>query len=186
MSPGNKVLDFRVEGKGKKRVCPYCAFERCWRHGRYSRKGFHRRPWQPPGLLVWVRRYRCRGPGCGRTFSVLPAGVLPYQRFFRGDFFTLAGWVLSGKGAYAIARDWILGVGLAVIRRTAERIRQVKAWVEKVALEQGMEIYASLKKTVSGVLQDVDWPSFTCRWFHAVYPRRVFPEAAPHNSALPS
>jgi hypothetical protein len=186
MSPGKKVSDLGAGVKGKKRVCPYCGFEGCWRHGRYSRKGFHRGPGRRLVIVVWVQQYLCPGPSCGRTFGVLPPGVLPYQRFFQADFFTLAGWILAGRGAYAIARDWVLGVGLTVIRRARERIWQVKAWVEKVAREAGMDICPDLRKTVAGVLHGMDWPSFTGRWFRALYHRRAFPESAPHNPALPS
>jgi hypothetical protein len=186
MSPENKVLDFRGESKGKKRICPYCGFGICWCHGRYSRKGFHRGPVRRLVILAWVRRYLCRSPDCGRTFSMLPPGVLPYQRFFRSDFFTLSGWILAGRSAYSIARDWGLGVGQTVIRRAGERIWQVKAWVEKVAQEEWAAMYPILRKTVSGLLRFMDWPSFTGRWFRAVYPRRAFPEATPHNPLLHS
>jgi hypothetical protein len=118
--------------------------------------------------------------------------VLPYQRFFWPDFLHIAELAATGKNPYRIAAALAMvgehcrtmTVGLAVIVRTLQRIREFRAWVARVAQELDVAVSQSLKETVSGVVRVLDWFRFTRRWFHALYPARFCPEGNPHKSAL--
>jgi hypothetical protein len=187
MSLENNVryLDNRFKGKKQERhSCPYCGFNLCWHHGKYPRKGFHRRFNEPTNQVVWIPRCLCRSPACGRSFCLLPAEVLPYQRFLWPDFLHIAEMVETGKNPYRIAGALAISIGLAVIVRTVQRIREFRTWVTGVAQELDAAISRSLKQTVTGVVRVLDWFRFTRRWFHALYPARICPEGNPHNSAL--
>jgi hypothetical protein len=187
MSPANNLRYSRFAFKREEQEtppCPYCGFEVCWGHGRYPRKGFHRRADEPTNQILWIPRCLCRSPACGRSFCILPADVLPYQRFFWPDFLLIAARVESGSTPYRIAAALAMTVGLAVIVRTVQRIQEFRAWAVRVAQELDVAISRSLKETVSGVVRVLDWFRFTRRWFHALCPARICPEGNPHNSAL--
>jgi hypothetical protein len=56
-------------------------------------------------LLIWVRRYLCRG--CGRTISVLPAGLYP-RRLYAGMVIVASVFLslLCGQPAQQVCRRW--------------------------------------------------------------------------------
>jgi hypothetical protein len=137
-------------------------------------------------LVLLVRRRLCRNPSCGRSFAVLPLDVIPYQRFFRSDFFGIASMAESGKSAYRIAGELDMDVGDSVVRRTLSRIGQLRGWLVGVSKELSLRVWERLETGAGIVLGALGWFKFTRRWFHALYPKRMYPEACQHNLALPS
>ena len=190
MSLGNKLRHSRSGFKREHRVekqgrcdCPYCGGKHCWWYGYYMRKGFHRALGGAAKLILWVHRRLCRNPVCGRAFSVLPLDVISYQRFFWPDFLRVAAMAESGKSAYGIAAELDMDVGDSVVRRTLGRIGELRHWLERVAKELSMTASQGLEAAAEVVLGCMDWFKFSRRWFHALYPRRIYPEAYQHNSA---
>jgi len=89
----------------------------------------------------------------------------------------------SGMSAYGIAAELDMDIGDSVIRRTLGRIGELRQWLERVAKELSMTVSQGLEAAAGVVLGCMDWFKFTRRWFHALYPRRIYPEAYQHNLA---
>lgn len=174
------------KSKGKNPHCPYCSFFKCWRHAKSSRKGFHRGTEQPTNIIIEVIRYICRSPDCGRTFSVLPEEVLPYQRFLWSDFLEIESESLSGKSCWGIFKSLSIKASLAVIVRTLRRINQVRKWAARLCRELDKPVTTTLASMGRVLAESLGWAVFTRRFSHALYPRRLVPDVNPHNLALKS
>lgn len=163
--------------------CPYCNFQRCWRHGNYMRKGFHSPLEQSDCILRPVQRHICRNSSCERTFSVLPRDVLPYCRFFWHDLVNMAGVLEKGTTAYSIAKyHW--HVSIRVILRAQRLIRRVRRWLEELCRESGYPVsraFATLAATARG---SRNWYHFSRIWFHRLYPGRVDKILNPQNLGI--
>jgi len=185
MPPGNKI-PVNVSGSKGNLVlpaCPYCGFSRCWKHGKYQRKGFHRPQSEPLQELVAVQRYLCRSSPCDRTFSDLPEGVLPYCRFFLSGLLSIADDRTKGKSSYWIAKyRW--GLSLRVILRAVSLIRKVIPWVEGFCREAAGSVVSGFQALVKTVREKSSWFDFTRRWFHGLYPCRAGNIFNPHNLGI--
>lgn len=152
MPPSDKIPGNNSGNKGNLAFpqFPYCGFSRCWKHGKYWRKGFHRPQAEPLQELVAVQRYLCRGSPCDRTFSELPEGVLPYCRFFLSALFSIADDWTEGRSSYWIAKyRW--GLSLRVILRTVSLIRKMIPWLEGFCRETAGSVgngFQLLAKTI--------------------------------------
>jgi len=185
MSPWNKIS---ANGSGSKGNllhprCPICGFRRCWKHGKYRRKGFHRPQAEPLQEPVAVQRYLCLAPPCGSTFSELPEGVLPYCRFFLDDLFGLAHTLSEGWSAYWIAKhQW--GLSLRVILRADLLIRKATPWLESICREAISNVSVDFLILVKAARKPFSWFGFVRRWFHGLYPRRAGNIFNPHNLGI--
>ncbi|MFH0919236.1 MAG: hypothetical protein V1913_02650 [Fibrobacterota bacterium] len=185
MAPRNKIPVNSSGSKGNLTCpsCPYCGFSRCWKHGKYSRKGFHHPQAAPPQEPEAVQRYLCRSPPCGRTFSVLPQEVLPYCRFYLSGLFSIAKTLEEGWSAYWVAKhQWALS--LRVILRAYALIQKATLWLEGVCREADLSVGAGLESLVSAAQEAFSWFGFTRRWFHGLYPRRAGKIFNPHNLGI--
>lgn len=185
MSPSHKIPGNRSGSNGKDscQTCPYCGFPRCWKHGRYRRKGFHQPGAGSPQKLVAVQRSLCRNPPCERTFSVLPEEVLPYCRFFLDGLLSIAHDLTEGKSSYGIAKfRW--GLSLRVILRAVSLIRKVTPWLEGLCRETTGNIGTCFQSLVKTVREKFSWFDFTRRWFHGLYPCRAGNIFNPHNLCI--
>lgn len=184
MSPLENLPQKACKSKGKNPVCPYCNYFKCWRHGKYARKGFHREEDQPNDLIMWVFRFLCRNPACGRTFGVLPENVLPYQRFFWSDFLEVETESLSGKSCWGIFKALSVKASLPVVVRALRRIKQVREWAARLCRELEKPVTTMLASMGRVLAENLGWAVFTRRWFHALYPKRLVSDVNPHNLAL--
>ena len=185
MSPWNKISANSSGSKGNLSHprCPICGFKRCWKHGKYRRKGFHRPHAELLLTPVPVQRYLCLAPPCGATFSGLPEGVLPYCRFFLSDLFSLADTLDEGWSAYWIAKhQWDLS--LRVILRASLLIQKATLWLESLCRETGATVETGFQMLVDSVRKPFSWFDFSRRWFHALYPCRAGNIFNPHNLGI--
>lgn len=185
MSPWNKIPANSSGSKGKHSCprCPLCGFNRCWKHGKYRRKGFHCRPADPLQSPLDVQRYLCLAPPCGATFSELPEGVLPYCRFFLDDLIGLADALAEGWSAYWIAKhQWELS--LRVILRADLLIQKATLWLESLCRETGAKIEAGFPILVDAARKPFSWFGFIRRWYHTLYPLRAGSIFNPHNLGI--
>lgn len=185
MSPEVNIAD-SDPGSNRNRprpACPYCGFPRCWRHGSYRRKGFHRSLVDPSRELVAVQRSVCRHPSCERTFSVLPETVLPYCRFFLDGLLSIAGERAAGKSSYWIAKHrW--GLSLRVVLRAVALIGRSGMVLEQMCREAVGQVAAGFATLVTAVRERCSWPAFTRRWFHGLYPCRAGQIFNPHKTGI--
>jgi len=182
MSPRNKIPASNAGSKGNL-TCPYCGFHRCWKHGKYFRKGFHRPTAGPPQEPVAVQRYLCRNPPCDRTFSKLPEAVLPYCRFFLSGLLSIAQDRAQGKSSYWIAKfRW--GLSLRVVLRAGLLIRKVMPWLEGVCREAAGSVVTGFRALIQTARERLSWFDLTRRWFHGLYPCRAGNILHPHNLGI--
>lgn len=186
MPPGDKIPVNKTGSKDYCRspACPYCGFPRSWKHGKYRRKGFHRKhqtgPQEEP---VAVQRYLCRSSPCDRTFSDLPEGVLPYCRFYLDGLLSVSQDLTEGKSCYRIAKfRWDLS--LRIILRAVLLIRKVTPWLEGVCREAVGIAGSGFQALVKTVREKFSWFDFTRRWFHGLYPCRAGNIINPHNLGI--
>ena len=169
---------------GKPKCCIFCHFTILQIHSYYERKGTHSKIFENQHVPVTVACWRCKNPGCKRIFSVLPPGTLPYCRFTSEDVFSIAGEFNEGKSAYAVWKSWASSrLGLKVFVRLRVLIRRVMFFVTVWAREMVLSATGSLNQLCQSILSRVSWTTFTTSWYHALYPRRLWPECNPHNSA---
>ena len=136
MSPVNKLTNSKLGSKGNLSCpnCPYCGFGRCWKHGTYERKGFHRLPGEQQHGTETVQRYLCLNPPCEHTFSKLPEEVLPYCRFYLSGLLRIVHDLTDGRTAYWISKyRWHLP--LRVILRAVGLIKMVTPWLGRLHRE---------------------------------------------------
>ena len=184
MSLLRKVSPDKGSCQEKNPRCPHCGVTLCWAHGKYLRKACHRPRWGPAVLIKAIPRFLCKHPKCGRTFSALPAGVIPYQRFFFSDFLAIAHKDAAGVNPYAIARDIEPEAGVSVVKRSLHRLRELLPWVKSLFREVVNQTSGSLGEMTGALLNTLPWPVFTGRWFRCLYPARFPQNLNPHNLAL--
>lgn len=185
MSPRNKIPASNTGSKGNLTCppCPYCGFLRCWKHGKYFRKGFHRSTAGPPQEPVAIQRFLCRNPRCGRTFSVLPEKVLPYCRFSLDDLLVIADDKSEGKSSYWIAKHrW--GLSLRIILRAVILILKVSDWLAGVCREAACSVVTGFRALIETAMERLSWFDLTRRWFHGLYPCRSGNILHPHNLGI--
>lgn len=167
------------------RQCPYCNHPKCWKHGHYTRKGFHRLPGECQCQTVDVHRYLCRNPPCERTFSLLPEDVLPCCRFSLSGLLGIADDLDAGKSAYWIAKSkWELH--LPVILRATARIKQLQPWLVQVCHETAKSIEGCFQTLTERVKKALGWVRFTRYWYRTFYPLRTCHIPNPHNLTINS
>ncbi|MFC1586517.1 hypothetical protein ACFL5V_13295 [Fibrobacterota bacterium] len=169
---------------GKPKCCVFCHFTILQIHSHYERKGTHSRTFENQHDPITVTCWRCQNPNCRRIFSVLPPGTLPYCRFRSEDVISIASQFQEGKSAYAVWKSWASSrLGLKVFVRLRVLILRVLLFITAWAREIEQSIHGSLKSLCQSIINRVSWTIFTTRLYHALYPRRLWPEANPHNSA---
>ena len=169
---------------GKPKCCIFCHFTILWVQAYYTRKGTHSKTFEKQPDSVLVTCWRCKNPGCKRIFSVLPPGTLPYCRFKLEDVLSIARQFRKGKSAYAVWKSWPGSrLGLNVFVRLRALIRRVMLFMTAWAREMEQAVSGSLKNLCQTILIKVSWLAFTTRWYHALYPNRLWPRQNPHNSA---
>jgi len=184
MSPLEKISIPPSSSKGERR-CPYCHHSKCWKHGHYTRKGFHRLPGECQCQTVDVLRYLCRNPPCERTFSLLPEDVLPYCRFFLSGLLGITDDQDAGKSAYWIAKSrWELS--LSVILRAIDRIKQLQPWLVLVCHETAQRTEGCFQTLAKRVENALGWIRFIRYWYHTFYPLRIGHIPNPHNLTINS
>jgi len=163
--------------------CPYCNNNHCWKHGTYTRKGFHSQTPQNGWILRTVQRFLCRDVSCKQTFSLLPEDVLPYCRFFYSDLLSIIHQFNQGMTAYSIAhKHWKLS--LRIILRIKRLIHIVYIYLEQLCREFSIRIGGSFSNMVFSLSQRLSWFRFTRIWFHHIYPCRIKKNLNPHNLGI--
>jgi len=179
--------------KKDKNHCPYCGYHHCWRHGKYTRKGFHQlstgqstmslAKGKPYNKIVEVLRYLCRDPACEHTFSKLPKDVLPYCRFMLSGLISIEKDLSAGKSAYWIAKHrW--GLSLRVILRAVVRLKEITPWLEQLIWETTGKAVQGFHSTVKALRKRFSWFRFTRYLYHRFYPIRVGHILNPHNLGI--
>jgi len=181
MSPKQKI-PIRLPGRKGGTRCPHCNFPRCWKHGHYTRKGFHRPASEPQNQTVDISRYLCLNPPCERTFSILPENVLPYCRFCLGGLTGIAEDRDAGISAYQAAKTWRLG--LSTVLRAIKLIKIVTPWLARICHGAMKSAQGGLQPLVLRAKRVLGWPGLTRYWYHAFYPLRVGHIVNPHNLAI--
>jgi len=159
--------------------CPYCGFGKCWKHGKYRRKGFRTSASEAKATELDVERRLCRNPPCGRTFSQLPDRVLPYCRFFWSGLLDIATSLASGKTCYWIAKTKELP--LRVVLRLRTTINRASKLMISLCREVTGDVMAGFAAMAERLLEGHSWFSFTRAWYHHIYPCRVGQILNPHN-----
>ena len=185
MSSKDKIAG-SVPGSNENRcspACPYCGFSRCWKHGTYRRKGFHRPLADPSRALVSVQRSVCRHPLCERTFSELPEMVLPYCRFFLDGLLSIAGERADGKSSYWIAKHrW--GLSLRVVLRAVALIGRAGVVLERMCREVTGCAVSGFTTLVKRARETCSWWEITRAWFRGLYPCRAGNIFNPHKTGI--
>jgi hypothetical protein len=182
MPPGDKIAVTKAASKENfnSPSCIYCGFPRCWKHGRYWRKWFY---FSAPCHPEPAQRYRCRGPSCERTFSVLPGDVLPYCHFNLDGLLRISRELAEGMSCYRIAKG-VWGISLRVVLRAAALIEKATPWLAGLCREVASSVAPGFQALMRTILEKFPWFDFTHRWFHALYPRRSGTIFNPHNVGL--
>ena len=161
--------------------CPFCNYFIVWKHAKYIRTGTHSKILKNPPDEKRVQRCKCQRPGCGKTFGALPSDTLPYCRFEFKDFLSIYVKTRQGMSAYAIHKACQLQqVSLAAIKRLLVLIRRVMTFVTSWLREIDEPVNEDLKTMCIFLLKSRSWFKFTSRWYHAIYPVRLWPEVNPH------
>jgi hypothetical protein len=173
----NNVSDHSIIGNPDFRpeACVFCFSAHCWKHGSYIRRGSHSPNLKIPPEETVVPRYLCKRPGCGRTFSVLPSGTLPYCRFGFEDFLWIHAQYYEGMNAYSIWNACRLQqVWLGTVKRLLIFIQRAMVFVRNWCRETDNPVSGDLKSMCFALLKDCSWFEFTSRWYHALYPSRLW------------
>ena len=152
--------------------CPGCHCFLYRKHGFYVRKGFHA-PNCAVAIPVKVQRFLCCNPQCRRcTFSVLPALVLRYCRFFWPYLLAIKRDMCAGSTPYRLARH-VWHVGRRVIVRAAALLRNLMPWVSGLYQElTGGRVGDSVEAIVECVTDEIGLFEFAQRWYRHRYPLR--------------
>jgi len=162
--------------------CPFCDYVIVWKHTRYIRTGSHSKTLKIPPESKIVQRYLCKRPGCGRTFPVLPEDTLPYCRFGFNDFLSIYAQYLKGLNAYTIWKACqLIGVSLRTIVRLLSLFKKVLPLVQKLFQELDGKVSKDLDSMGQFLVKKFSWFGFTSRWYHALYPLRLWENQNPHN-----
>ncbi len=170
------------KGSSPRPNCPFCDYVIVWKHTRYLRTGTHSKiPKNPPESKI-VQRYLCKKPGCGRTFPVLPENTLPYCRFGFNDFLSIYAQYRKGLNAYTIWKACqLIGVSLSTIVRLLSLFKKVVPLVQKLCQALDGKIPKDLDSAIPFLVKNYTWFGFTTRWYHALYPARLWANLNPHN-----
>ena len=166
-------------------VCCFCGSVHIWKHGHYIRTGFYWLTEQnlPPGKSI--QRYLCQSPACKRSFSELPDNILPYCRFFFDDFLVLYEKKLKGTSAYSIWKTChLFEVSINAIRRLLCLFKRVLLFVQNLYRELRGDVTEELKGMSLPLIKENTWFGFNYRWYHAIYPARLWEIQNPHNLDL--
>lgn len=180
------MIKIPIRGEGCKEHsnpnCPFCNYFIVWKHAKYIRTGTHSKSHKNPPEERKVQRCKCQRPGCGRTFGILSGDTLPYCRFDFNDFLVIHAQSRKGMGAYAIHKACqLLQVSLAAIKRLLVLIKRVMRFITNWYRETGEPITEDLKAMCCSLLKDQSWFKFSSRWYHTLYPARLWPSENPHN-----
>ena len=155
--------------------CVFCAFDRIWKHGTYSRTATYAKEFKNPPEEKVVQRYLCQNPACKRTFGQLPEDILPYCRFPFDEFISLSKKAVSGKGTYSIWKSCrLLFVSLAAIKRLLTLFKRVLSFIQNWCRELDIPIIPELNILCTRLLTKHTWFAFSTRWYHALYPKRLW------------
>lgn len=179
-----KIPEKRVCGNKKHSnpPCPHCAWTVVWKHASYIRTGTHARELKNPPDTEIVTRCICKSPVCGRSFGILPPSTLPYCRFKFDDFLSISLRHQAGESAYAIWKSWSNStVSLKTIKRLCILIEDVLVFVAVWTSEAEHKVTGVLADMCSSLLGIVPWFRFTTRWYHSIYPSRIWPYVNPQN-----
>lgn len=152
--------------------CPYCHSKHIWRHGTYSRKGFHDRTVSGSPLIRIVQRFICQFPSCRHSFSVLPGTVLPFCRFFLSDALTIFLTLTKGSSAYSVARHQWGGVALSVVLRFKNLFKKVSDWLSLLLQEVSTCKTDDLASVIKELLKYYSWNQLRAMWCRRIYPLR--------------
>ena len=162
--------------------CPFCNYFIVWKHAKYTRMGTHSKTHKNPPDEKKVQRCKCQRPVCGRTFGVLPSETLPYCRFDFNDFLSIYAQSLKDMGAYSIWKACQLWqISLATIIRLLALIKKVMRFIENWCRETDEPVTEDFKAMCFSLLKNRSWFTFTSRWYHALYPARLWENQNPHN-----
>ena len=165
--------------------CPFCDYIIVWKHARYIRTGTHSKILKIPPEERTVQRYLCKSPDCGRTFPVLPENTLPYCRFDFKDFLCIHALYQKGMSTYSLWKSCHLaGVSINVIVRLLKLFKKVLALVQSLFRELNGEVNEDLASMSHFLIKKYTWFGFTSRWYHALYPARLWENQNPHNLGL--
>jgi hypothetical protein len=162
--------------------CPFCNYFIVWKHASYIRTGTYSKILKNPPDEKKVQRCKCQRPGCGMTFGVLPSETLPYCRFDFNDFLYIHSQCCQGMSAYAIHKACQLQqVSLAAIKRLLVLFKRVMRFIKNWCSEIDEPVTENLNAMCLSLLGKRSWFAFTSRWYHALYPARLWPGENPHN-----
>lgn len=157
--------------------CPFCHSKQCSKHGYYHRKGFHLKN---TCLVIpkAIPRFRCNNPQCKHsTFSLLPAMVLRYCRFFWPCLQMIWDAIARGLTPYQIAKTW--GVDRAVIVRAAALQYTIQPFAGKLhqelsngSTDQIQSKNHTLSFLVRYIARKIGIVALMNRWYCHRYPRR--------------
>ncbi len=184
MPSANNLSDNSINGNPHRPDgCPFCYFNRIWKHGSYKRNGFHEKIYDVMPEGKNIQRYLCKSPFCSRTFSELHEEVLPYCRFYWTDFLRFFCLSFSGKNAYSIWKENSLAsVSIPTFYRLIALFKKALVFVKNTCREMDISISGNLKDMCSFLLESWSWFRFTSHWYHAIYPGRLWQNENPHNS----
>lgn len=155
--------------------CVFCAFDRIWKHGIYSRKATYAKNFKNPPEAKVVQRYLCQNPSCKRTFGQLSENSLPYCRFPFEEFLLIQKELVSGKSSYSIWKSCqLLFVSLAAIKRLVILFHKALTFIQNWCRELDIPISTDFRVLFSELLLKHSWFTFSIRWYHALYPRRLW------------
>ena len=164
------------------KTCCFCGGFRIWKHGYYYRTCFYLKISINPPIGKKIQRYLCKAAACDRTFSALPQDVLPYCRFFFEDFLHLYEYSQKGGSAYSLGKACnLVGVSLAIMVRLLSLFKKVLPLVQKLYRELEEKVSEDLNNMSHFLVKKYTWFGFTTRWYHALYPARLWENHNPHN-----
>ncbi len=162
--------------------CCFCGGIRIWKHGHYNRTCFYLKISINPPPNIKVQRFLCKAPACDRSFSVLPQDAVPYCRFFFKDFRQLYDYSQKGGSAYSLWKSCSLpGVSLSIIGRLLCLFKKVLSHVQRLCREVDEAVSENLNGMSHFLIKTHTWFGFTTRWYHALYPARLWEIQNPHN-----
>jgi len=83
--------------------------------------------------------------------------------------------IISGKGAYFIWKSCqLLFVSLATVKRLVILFQKALTFIQNWCRELDIPICTDFKVLFSELLLKSSWFTFSTRWYHALYPRRLW------------
>lgn len=162
--------------------CCFCSGIRIWKHGHYLRTFFYLKTSINPPMGKKVQRYLCKDATCDRTFSALPQDVLPYCRFFFNDFCQLYENFEKGGTAYSLWQAChLMEVSLAAIQRLISLFKKVLILIHNLCRELDINLTENLDSMSHFLIKKYSWFGFNYRWYHSIYPARLWEIQNPHN-----